>query len=111
MPNINNVVLVGHLASDPEVKYLQSGTAVLECTLAVNDRVKRGEEWVDEASFIDCTIWNRQAEYISENCAKGDCISVEGKLKQERWENQEGEKRSKIKVVALRSSIVKTKGT
>lgn len=111
MPSVNSVVLLGHLVADPELKYVSSGDAVLEFTVAVNERVKKGDEYVDNPSFIDCVVWGRQAEYISENAAKGDCVSVEGKIRQERWENADGEKRSRIRIAAFRTNLVKTKGT
>lgn len=97
MSSFNRVVLMGHLTRDVEVKYLQSGTAVANITLAVNERVKRGEQWVEECSFIDCTLWARKAEAAAEYLSKGSQLLVEGKLRQETWE-KDGQKHSRLKV-------------
>lgn len=98
MASFNRVILVGNLTRDVELKYLASGMAVADASIAVNDRRKQGEEWVDETSFVDLTIWGKTAELTAEYTNKGSCILVEGRLKQETWET-DGQKRSKIKVV------------
>lgn len=98
MPNYNHVTLVGHITRDIEVRFIQSGTAVADIGLAVNDRVKKGNEWVDEVSFFDITLWGKTAENAAKFCKKGDPLLVDGKLKQESWE-KDGQKRSKIKVI------------
>src|SRR5688572_19227976 len=96
----NRVVLIGNLTRDVEVKYLQSGMAVSEVTLAVNDRRKNQQgEWVDEVSFIDVTLWARNAEVASEYLTKGSPVFIEGRLKLDQWET-DGQKRSKLRVVA-----------
>ena len=56
MASYNRVVLVGNLTRDPELRYIPSGTAVSDIGLAVNDRVKKGNEWVDETTFVDVTL-------------------------------------------------------
>lgn len=99
MASFNRVILAGNLTRDVELRHIPSGTAVADVGLAVNDRVKRGDEWVDEVSFIDLTLWARQAENAAEYLSKGSAILVEGRLKQETWEDKEGGKRSKLKVV------------
>jgi single stranded DNA-binding protein len=91
--------LVGNLTRDPEVKYLQSGTAVCELGLAINERVKRGDDYVDEAVFVDVTLFGRTAEVAGEYLAKGAPVLIAGRLKYEQWE-KDGQKRSKLKVVA-----------
>ena len=97
--SLNRVILVGNITRDPELRHIPSGLAVTEIGLAVNDRRKtQSGEWVDETSFIDVTIWGRQAELVCEHKAKGSPILVEGRLKQDTWE-QEGQKRSKLKVI------------
>jgi single-strand DNA-binding protein len=95
----NRVVLVGNLTHDIELRYTHGGTAVTDISLAVNERVKRNDEWIEEANFFTVTFWGRTAEVAAEYLEKGGKILVEGRLKQERWE-QEGEKRTKVKVVA-----------
>lgn len=95
----NRVILVGNLTRDPELRYIPSGTAVSEIGLAVNDRIKRNEEWVDEPTFVDVTLWARTAEVANEYLSKGSKILVEGRLKLDSWE-KDGQKRSKLRVIA-----------
>jgi single-strand DNA-binding protein len=95
----NSVILVGSLTRDPEVKFLQSGTAVCELGLAINERVKRGDEWVEDVCFVDVTLFGRQAEVAGEYLSKGAPVLIAGRLKYEQWE-KDGQKRSKLKVVA-----------
>lgn len=105
MASYNHVVLVGNITRDIEMKYTQSGTAICPFSIAVNDRVKRGDEWVDEATFVECTAFGKTAEVIGEYCSKGSPILVEGRLKLETWE-KEGEKRSKLCVIANRIQLL-----
>jgi single-strand DNA-binding protein len=95
----NSVILVGNLTRDPEVKFLQSGTAVCELGLAINERVKRGDEWVEDVCFVDVTLFGRTAEVAGEYLSKGAPVLIAGRLKYEQWE-KDGQKRSKLKVVA-----------
>jgi single-strand DNA-binding protein len=96
--SINRVVLAGNLTRDPEQRHTSSGTAVLNATIAVNDRRKQGDEWVDAPNFIDLTFWGRSAEVITEYCSKGQLLFVDGKMRQESWTNEDGDKRTKISV-------------
>lgn len=106
MSSFNRVILVGNLTRDPDVKYTQSGTAVTEIGLAVNDRRKnQSGEWVDEATFVDVTLWGRTAEVAGEYVKKGSSILVEGRLKLDTWE-KDGDKRSKLSVVAERMQML-----
>jgi single-strand DNA-binding protein len=103
----NKVILVGNLTRDPELRYTPSGTAVTEIGLAVNDRRKNANgEWVDETTFVDITLWARQAEVASEYLTKGSNVLIEGRLKLDSWENNEGQKRSKLKVVGERMQML-----
>ena len=102
---MNTVCLVGNLTRDIELRYTQSGTAVCGFGLAVNERTKKGEEWVDDPVFVDCTAFGRSAEVLSEYCSKGTKIGLEGKLRLERWES-DGQKRSKLSVVANRIELL-----
>jgi len=107
MASFNRVVLVGNLTRDPEkVRYLTSGMAVTDIGLAVNDRVKKGNEWVDEATFVDITLWGRTAEVACEYLTKGAPVLIEGRLKFESWEDKEGQKRSKLKVVGEKMQML-----
>lgn len=105
MASFNRVILVGNLTRDVELRYTPGGTAVTEIGLAVNDRVKRNDQWVEEATFVDITLWGRTAEVASEYLGKGSQILVEGRLKLDTWE-QEGNKRSKLRVVGERMQML-----
>lgn len=98
--DINRVVLVGRLTRDGELSYTNSGTALLKLGLAVNRRRKQGDQWVDEANFFDITIWGRRGESLSNYMTKGRQIAVDGQLRQDRWESQDGTKRSRVEIVA-----------
>ena len=98
--NINSVVLVGNLTKDPELRHTPSGTAVTTLRVAVNDRVKRGEEWTDAAYYFDVTVWGRTAENCAQYLAKGRPVGVQGKLTWREWDAQDGSKRQSVEVVA-----------
>jgi len=105
MASYNRVVLMGNLTRDPELRYIPSGSAVSDITLAVNDRVKRNDQWVEETTFVDVTLWARTAEVANEYLSKGSNILVEGRLKLDRWE-KDGQKHSKLRVVAEKMQMV-----
>jgi single-strand DNA-binding protein len=105
MASYNRVVLVGNLTRDPELRYIPSGTAVTEIGLAVNERVKRNEQWVDEANFFDVTLWGRTAEVANEYLSKGSSVLIEGRLKYDTWE-KDGQKRSKVKIIGEKMQML-----
>jgi single-strand DNA-binding protein len=109
MASFNRVILVGNLTRDPELRYIPSGTAVSDVTLAVNDRIKRGDQWVEEAVFVDVTLWGRTAEVANEYLSKGSPILIEGRLKLDRWE-KDGQKHSKLRVTAEKLQMLGSKG-
>src|ERR1043165_6407432 len=100
MANVNKVILIGNLTRDPELKYLPSQTPVAEFGLAVN-RTWTGQDGVkkEEVTFVDCSAFGKQAELLSKYKKKGDPLFVEGRLKLDQWEGQDGSKRSKTRVV------------
>jgi single-strand DNA-binding protein len=109
MASYNRVVLVGNLTRDVELRFTPQGTAVTDISLAVNERVKRNEQWVEEVNFFDVTLWARTAEVAGEYLSKGSSILIEGRLKLDRWE-QEGQKRSKIKIVGEKMQMLGGRG-
>lgn len=109
MASFNRVVLVGNLTRDPELRYIPSGTAVSEIGLAVNDRVKKNDQWVDETTFVDITLWGRTAEVANEYLSKGSSVLIEGRLKLDSWE-KDGQKRSKLRVVGERMQMLGGRG-
>ena len=111
MASFNRVILVGNLTRDPELRYMASGMAVTDIGLAVNDRRKNANgEWVEETTFVDVTLWGRTAEVVSEYLTKGSPVLIEGRLKLDTWETQDGQKRSKLKVVGERMQMLSGRG-
>ncbi len=103
MASFNKVILVGNLTKDPELRYTPDGTAVADLRLAVTERyTRRDGNQTENTLFIDVVVWRRQAETACEYLSKGRPILVEGRLQMDEWENQQGEKRTKIRVVAQR---------
>lgn len=103
MPSFNKVIVMGNITRDIEVKYTPNGSAVTTLGLAVNEKYKtKNGDWKEETTFIDVDVWGNSAEIISQYLTKGDPILIEGKLKQESWEDkQSGQKRSKLKVTCV----------
>ena len=93
MSQIARAVLVGNLTRDPE---LNSTGKILKLGLAVNRSVKRNDEWTDEVSYFDITVFGNRAQALAKILAKGRPIAVDAVVVQERWENQAGETRSAI---------------
>jgi single-strand DNA-binding protein len=99
MGTYNRVILMGNLTRDPEVRFLDSGMAVASFGLAVNRKWKKDGETKEEVSFFDCEAWGKTAEICGDYLAKGRPVLIDGRLKQERWEDDNQNKRQKIKVV------------
>lgn len=106
MASFNRVMLMGNVTRDAEVRYIPSGTAVCDLGVAVNDRKKVNDEWVEEVTFVDVTLWGKTAEVAGQYLKKGAPVFIEGRLKLDTWENSEGEKRSKLKVVCERMQMI-----
>lgn len=106
MASYNRVILVGNLTRDIELRYIPSGQAVSDVTVAVNDRRKTASgDWVDEPTFVDVTLWGRNAEVASEFLSKGSPVLIEGRLKLDRWET-DGQKRSKLRVICEKMQML-----
>ena len=97
MADINHVTLVGRLTRDAELKYTNSGQAVSKIGIAINQRRRRDDQWVDEAHFFDCVVWGRTAEALNPYLVKGKQVGIEGQLRQDRWE-QDGRSRSRVEI-------------
>jgi len=100
MNNLNSILLEGNLVADPELRYTPKGAAVCSFRVASNRFYKQEDELQKEVSYFDITAWNRQAEVCNEYLTKGRGVRVVGRLKQDRWEDQEGKTRSKVHIVA-----------
>lgn len=101
MASFNRIVLLGNLTRDPQLRYLPSQTPVVDFGMACNRRFKdsQGQDR-EEAMFIDCSAFGKQAEIINQYCQKGNLLLVEGRLKLDTWEDKQGGgKRSKHAVV------------
>lgn len=102
MPNFNKVILMGHLTRDPELSYTTNQTAICKFGLAVNH--KFGER--EEVCFVDITAWGKQGEVVQKYCHKGDALLVEGRLTLDRWQDKDGQNRSKLYVTMSAMSFV-----
>ena len=96
---LNTFTISGRLTRDPELKTTKNGTSVLKFGLAHNERQKVEEEWIDVPHFFDCQVWAGYAEMLAQKLQKGDEVAISGNLAYSSWENQEGEKRSKVELV------------
>lgn len=113
MASFNRVILVGNLTRDPEVKYTTGGTAVTELGLAVSRTWfdQKSNERKEETTFVDVTLWGRQAEVAGEYLSKGRPVLIEGRLQLDTWDDREtGKKRSKLRVVCENMQMLGSRG-
>ena len=99
--SINRVFISGYLTRDPELRVTSNGTPVLSFGVAVNDPRKNQQtgEWEDYPNFLDCTMFGTRAESISRFLSKGSKVAIEGKLHWSQWEQEDGNKRSRIQII------------
>jgi len=102
MDNFNKIFLEGNLVRDPEMKLTPKGIPLCKFSVASNRAYKMDDEYQKEVSFFDITTWSRLAEVCGEFLKKGRGVRVEGRLKQDRWQDPDGKNRSKVHVVASR---------
>ena len=103
MPNLNQVLMVGRLTRDPELRHTAGGTPVANFTLALNRRFRDPSgEFREEASFINIVAWQKLAELCGEYLKKGSPVLVEGRLTSRSWETQDGQKMNVVEVRARR---------
>ncbi len=98
----NNVTVVGNVTRDPELRFTPTGQAVANFGVAVNRRWqnRQTQEWEEAVSYFDIVCWREMAENASESLTKGSRVIVTGRLEQRSWQTQEGDKRSKVEIVA-----------
>ena len=106
MASFNKVILMGNLTRDPEMRYTPSGTPIASFGLAVNRRYRQGDEQKDEVCFVDVSTFGRQAELAGEYLSKGRMVLIEGRLNYRAWEDQNGQRRNKLDVVAERVNFM-----
>lgn len=101
MKGYNKVIIAGNLVHDPELRYTTGGMALLSVAIAVNSQEKDGDGWKDRVDYFDVTLFGNKAEAVAHFLRKGSALLVEGRLRQERWEDAaSGKKRSKVGIVA-----------
>ncbi len=111
MASFNSVTLLGNLTRDPELKTLAAGGAVANIGLAVNRRWKSSEgETKEEVTFVDCEAWGRTAELIGQYLTKGSACLIQGRLKYDTWDDKDGSRRSRLKVVVEQVQFIDRKG-
>lgn len=101
MASLNKVMLIGNLTRDPEVRYTPKGSAVVDLGMAINRyyTTDNGEKR-EETTFVDVTLWGRQAELAGQYLTKGRPVFIEGRLQLDTWDDREtGQKRSKLRVI------------
>jgi single-strand DNA-binding protein len=111
MASYNKVLLMGNLTRDPELRYTSNNQAVANFGLAVNRRftTSNGEQR-EETTFVDCEAWGRQGEVISQYLSKGRPIFIEGRLRLDQWQDQQGQNRSRLKVVVEGFQFIDSRG-
>lgn len=112
MASFNQVILVGNLTRDPELRVTPKGTAICQFGLAVNRQYKDDSgQTRDETTFVDIEAWGKQGELVSKYLTKGSPALVQGRLKLDQWEDkQSGQKRSKLKVVLENVQFLSSRG-
>ena len=112
MANVNTVMLLGNITRDLEVRYTPKGTAVCDLGMAVN-RIRTGDngERIEEVTYVDVTLWGRQAELAGQYLSKGRSVFIEGRLQLDQWDDkQTGQKRSRLRVVGENMQFIGGQG-
>lgn len=97
--DINRINIIGRLTRDAELRYAPSGTAVANFDIACNKTFSQSGEKKEQVSYFPCLAWGKAGELITEYCKKGHRIAIEGRLQQRKWEDNDGNKKSKIEIV------------
>ena len=100
MNNLNSILIEGNLTRDPKLSETPKGTAVCNFSLASNRYYKQDGDAQNEVSFFDVEVWAKLAQTCAEHLAKGRGVRVVGRLKQDRWNDKEGNPASRVKIVA-----------
>ena len=99
---MNTVTIAGNLTRDPEIRYTRDGQATVTFGLAVNRRWQNRQtsQWEESTSFFDVVAWRELAENVALSLTKGARVTVSGRLEQRSWETDDGERRSRVELVA-----------
>ncbi|UGS39283.1 single-stranded DNA-binding protein [Capillimicrobium parvum] len=100
--NINRVIITGNLTRDPELRATGSGMAICGLRIACNTRRKDNQsgEWVDKPNYFDVTIFGRQGENAAQYLSKGRGVAIDGRLEWREWQDQQGNKRQSVDIIA-----------
>lgn len=109
MEDLNIVAITGRVTRDTECRFTNGGTATATFSVANNRRRKVNNEWQDDTSFFDVQLWGKTAEALAPKLQKGTQVSVQGTLRQDRWE-AEGQARTRVVIVADKVILAPTKG-
>jgi len=113
LPTLNKVLIAGNCTRDPEVRYLQSGTAMIRFGIASNRRYQdaKSGEWKDDTCFVNVVAWAQLAERLGDSLKKGTAVLVEGRLSSYSWETEDGQKRTTIEINADRVQVLDRRGS
>ncbi len=109
MNNFNMAIIEGRLTRDPELRYTQNGTALCKFSIASNSAYYKNDELQEEVSFIEITTWSKLAEQCNEYLKKGRRVIVHGKLKQSKWNDDDGTPHSKMVIIGNQVHFLDTK--
>jgi single-strand DNA-binding protein len=110
MASYNKVILMGNLTRDIELRYTQSNQAVATIGLAVNRQFRTADgQMKEEVCFVDCDAWGKTAETMSKYLSKGRPVFIEGRLRLDQWQDKEGQKHSRLKVVIENFKFIDSK--
>ena len=109
MRNFNLAVLEGNLVSDPEIRQTQNGTALCTFSIASNYSYYKEDELTEEVYFLDVTTWAKLAEQCSEYLKKGSRVLVNGRIRQSKWQDEDGVTHSRISIVAYQVRFLDSK--
>jgi len=107
--DINNCFVLGNLTKDVELKYTKNGTPVCNFSIANNQDYSKDGKEIKQVNFFDIQCWNNLSEVCNKYLKKGNKIAVEGQLKQDRWMDDSGNKKSKIMIIANNIQFLNTK--
>lgn len=111
MASLNKVLLMGNLTRDPELRYTPNGMAVCDLSIAINRKYSANGQDRDEVCFVDIVVWAKQAESCGKYLQKGAPLFVEGRLRNDNWEDKDGKKRSKMRITAERVQFLSSKSS
>ena len=100
MPNLNRIMLIGHVGKDGELKYTPNGNAQVKFSLATNHNTKKGDQWESETTWHNVILWGDSAERLAPHILKGKAAYVEGRIQTRSWDGNDGQKHYMTEVIA-----------